>query len=113
MAHDKTLKPSNPPPLEWVGWFNNRGLLEAIGNIPPADAEVNFYAALEISDMAAQLRHIGLRKSRRGSDTHVFIVLRDSFFQIFEIGCPSVFKHNPDIAQLPYLVHSMAHHKGA
>src|SRR5690606_22600420 len=39
--------------LEWVDWFNNRRLLEPIGNIPPAEAEANFYAALEIEDMAA------------------------------------------------------------
>ena len=39
--------------LEWVDWFNNRRLLEPIGNIPPAEAEENFYAALERSDMAA------------------------------------------------------------
>lgn len=28
--------------LEWVKWFNNRHLLEPIGNIPPAEAEANF-----------------------------------------------------------------------
>ncbi len=39
--------------LEWVDWFNNRRLLEPIGNIPPAEAEANFYAAMEKSDMAA------------------------------------------------------------
>ncbi|WP_132249026.1 IS3 family transposase [Primorskyibacter sedentarius] len=39
--------------LEWVEWFNNRRLLEPIGNIPPAEAEANFYAALKRSDMAA------------------------------------------------------------
>jgi putative transposase len=39
--------------LEWVDWFNNRRLLEPIGNIPPADAEASYYAALERSDMAA------------------------------------------------------------
>ncbi len=39
--------------LEWVDWFNNRRLLEPIGNIPPTEAEANFYAALERSDMAA------------------------------------------------------------
>ena len=39
--------------LEWVDWFNNRRLLEPIGNIPPAEAEVNFYAALETDAMAA------------------------------------------------------------
>ena len=39
--------------LEWVDWFNNRRLLEPIGNIPPAETETNFYAALERSDMAA------------------------------------------------------------
>ncbi|NDV53924.1 IS3 family transposase, partial [Salipiger sp. PrR003] len=36
--------------LEWVDWFNNRRLLEPIGNIPPAEAEANFYAALETED---------------------------------------------------------------
>ena len=39
--------------LEWVDWFNNRRLLEPIGSIPPAEAEANFYAALETSGMAA------------------------------------------------------------
>ena len=39
--------------LEWVDWFNNRRLLESIGNIPPAEAEANHYVALERSDMAA------------------------------------------------------------
>ncbi len=39
--------------LEWVDWFNNRRLLEPIGNIPPAEAEVQYYAALEKTKMAA------------------------------------------------------------
>jgi putative transposase len=39
--------------LEWVDWFNNRRLLEPIGNIPPAEAEANDYAALEHPRMAA------------------------------------------------------------
>ena len=39
--------------LEWVDWFNNRRLLEPVGNIPPAEAEANFYAALEQSARAA------------------------------------------------------------
>ena len=39
--------------LEWVDWFNNRRLLEPIGNIPPAEAEAAYYAALEPSAMAA------------------------------------------------------------
>ena len=38
--------------LEWVDWFNNRRLLEPIGNIPPAEAEEHHYAMLEQSDMA-------------------------------------------------------------
>ena len=33
--------------LEWVDRFNNRRLLEPIGNIPPVEAEANFHAALE------------------------------------------------------------------
>jgi len=39
--------------LEWVDWFNTRRLLEPIGNIPPAEAEAKFYAALETETMAA------------------------------------------------------------
>jgi len=39
--------------LEWVDWFNNRRLLEPIGNIPPAEAEAIYYAALTPSAMAA------------------------------------------------------------
>ena len=39
--------------LEWVDWFNNRRLLEPIGNIPPAEAEESYYAMMEQSAMAA------------------------------------------------------------
>jgi transposase InsO family protein len=39
--------------LEWVDWFNHRRLLEPIGNIPPAEAEDQYYAAADIIDMAA------------------------------------------------------------
>lgn len=31
--------------LEWVDWFNNRRLLEPIGNIPSVEAEQGYYAA--------------------------------------------------------------------
>ncbi len=39
--------------VEWVEWFNNRRLLEPIGNIPPAEAEARYYAELETLPMAA------------------------------------------------------------
>ena len=39
--------------LEWVDWFNNRRLLEPIGNIPPAEAEARYYAQLEEPALAA------------------------------------------------------------
>jgi transposase InsO family protein len=39
--------------LKWIGRFNNRRLLEPNGNIPPADAQDNPYAALEQTTMAA------------------------------------------------------------
>jgi len=39
--------------LEWVDWFNNRRLLEPIGNIPPAEAETRYYAMPEQPAMAA------------------------------------------------------------
>jgi transposase InsO family protein len=39
--------------LEWVDWFNNRRLLEAIGNMPPAEAEARYYAQAEEPPIAA------------------------------------------------------------
>jgi transposase InsO family protein len=39
--------------LEWVDWFNNRRLLEPIGNIPPAEAEERYYAMLAETAVAA------------------------------------------------------------
>lgn len=33
--------------LECVDWFNHRRLLEPIGNIPPAEAEEQYYATLD------------------------------------------------------------------
>jgi putative transposase len=39
--------------LTWVDWFNNRRLLEPIGNIPPAEAEARYYAMLDEQKMAA------------------------------------------------------------
>ena len=39
--------------LEWVDWFNNRRLLEPIGNIPPAEAEERYYAMMAETAVAA------------------------------------------------------------
>jgi len=39
--------------LDWVDWFNNRRILEPIGNIPPAEYELMYYQQLEESSEAA------------------------------------------------------------
>jgi len=39
--------------LDWVDWFNNRRLLEPIGNIPPAEFESMYYRQLDESAVAA------------------------------------------------------------
>ncbi len=39
--------------LEWVDWFNNRRLLEPIGNVPPAEFEQEYYGNHESQAMAA------------------------------------------------------------
>ncbi len=52
---------------EWVDWFNDRRLLEPIGNIPPDEAEEQYYAAADIIDMAACATSNGFRQARRGS----------------------------------------------
>jgi len=41
----KSLEAVEYATLEWVDWFNNRRLLEPIGNIPPAEAEARYYAS--------------------------------------------------------------------
>lgn len=48
-----TFKAVELATLEWVDWFNNRRLLEPIGNMPPAEAEQNFYKTLEQHDRVA------------------------------------------------------------
>jgi putative transposase len=37
------LDPVELATMEWVDWYNNRRLFEAIGDIPPAEAETNHY----------------------------------------------------------------------
>ena len=39
--------------LEWVDWFNNRRILEPIGDIPPAEFEQAYYDQLESQAVAA------------------------------------------------------------
>ncbi len=39
--------------LEWVDWYNNRRLLEPIGNVPPAEAEARYYASQQEVALAA------------------------------------------------------------
>ena len=39
--------------LRWVDWFNNHSLFRPTGHIPPAEAETNYYAAIETLDMVA------------------------------------------------------------
>ena len=39
--------------LGWVGWYNNRRLLEPIGNMPPAEAEARYYASQQEVALAA------------------------------------------------------------
>ena len=39
--------------LEWVDWFNNRRLLEPIGNVPPAEYEAKYHQSAGQLPMAA------------------------------------------------------------
>jgi putative transposase len=39
--------------LEWVDWFNNRRLVEPIGNVSPAELETEYYEQMTGSAMAA------------------------------------------------------------
>jgi putative transposase len=52
-GHGRSFEAVEFATLEWVNWFNHRRLLEPIGNIPPAEAEQNYYAATDNLPMAA------------------------------------------------------------
>jgi len=39
--------------LEWVNWFNNRRIVDPIGNAPPAEAEERYYAKMKEVPLAA------------------------------------------------------------
>ncbi|WP_374015138.1 IS3 family transposase [Massilia sp. BJB1822] len=39
--------------LEWVSWFNHHRLLEPLGHIPPAEAEMNYYRQLSSQAISA------------------------------------------------------------
>ena len=49
----KTIDEVEYATLEWVDWFNNRRILEPIGNIPPAEYELMYYQQLDESSEAA------------------------------------------------------------
>jgi putative transposase len=55
----KTLEDVEFGTLEWVGWFNNRRLLETIGYIPPAEFEEMFYRE-QVSAKEAGLKQLSL-----------------------------------------------------
>jgi putative transposase len=42
--------------LEWVDWFNNRRIFEPIGNVPPAEFEMEYNRKQEVPAMAAGLK---------------------------------------------------------
>ena len=39
--------------LQWVDWYNNRRILEPIGNIPPVELEASYYQSMSQLPMAA------------------------------------------------------------
>ena len=39
--------------LEWVDWFNNRRLLDPIGNMPPTEAEARYHTRTRLQALAA------------------------------------------------------------
>ena len=42
----KTMEAVELATLEWVSWFNHHRLMESIGHMPPAEAEMNYYQQL-------------------------------------------------------------------
>lgn len=49
----RSVEPVEFATLEWVDWFNNRRLLEPIGDVPPAEFEQLYYRGVQAPAMAA------------------------------------------------------------
>ena len=49
----KTIDEVEYAALEWVDWFNNRRLLESLGDMPPLEFEKRYYEQIEESAMVA------------------------------------------------------------
>lgn len=50
---DRLLEAVEFATREWVDWYNNRRLLEPIGNMPPGEAEARYHARIEAPALAA------------------------------------------------------------
>lgn len=50
----KTIESVELATLEWVAWFNHHRLMEPLGYIPPAEAEMNYYQ--QVGQQAEQTR---------------------------------------------------------
>lgn len=85
--------------LEWVDWFNNRRLLEPIGNIPLPEAVQRYYAMLEQSAMASQL--IGLQQTRGGSRCQGRSLLRERLCCLLDRYCSSTILAKSEHAPFP------------
>jgi len=44
--------------LQWVHWYNTKYLMKSLGDIPPAEAEANFYKHQVGQAMVARLNEI-------------------------------------------------------
>lgn len=49
----KTLQSLELATLEWVAWYNDKRLMECLGDIPPAEAEANYYRRIKELDLGA------------------------------------------------------------
>jgi Transposase and inactivated derivatives len=57
--------------LEWVDGFNNRRLLQPIGNIPPVEAEAQFYAAMADAQVMATGKEVAILGGRGHSNSWI------------------------------------------
>ena len=65
-----------------MDWFNNRRLLEPIGNIPPAEFEMAYYRQIKESTDAAWLKTNSLRKTQDDSN-QINIAIKLGLFVLF------------------------------
>src|SRR5690606_21165062 len=94
--------------LTWLDWWNNRRILEPIGNIPPAEKETNYYHQ-NTAATTAGLTYTGLSNTRTHSVTALAPPGTTTDVPTSRPSRRSAHRESPDGATHPEIICSVHH----